>query len=346
MRIPHECSVEWRRFPAVAAEPHARAWLDLVELRGRDPKTIDAYGRGLNEFLIWLDGRSPTAVDELDAHTFIRHLQTRGNLRQLSTGGALKNATLQQKLTIVRLFYDDLLRRKLIAEHPLPRGRWSDNRRDRLRGVLPRDRRLPWIPDDDQWRSFLDAVRQAPLRTRLMTLLAYEGALRRETLVGLELGAVDLPNRLIKIRPEIVKGGRGYVVVFSTATANAYARYLPELKALASRSRRKNNRLFRSISDRNYGARLSPWSWNKIVGALAAQADLPRFSPHTFRHLRLTHMARAGFELLEIARYAGHRQLETTMIYIHLSGRDLGEKVARNLRIMEEQLAEVAEALA
>jgi integrase/recombinase XerD len=60
----------------------------------------------------------------------------------------------------------------------------------------------------------------------------------------------------------------------------------------------------------------------------------------------LTHLARAGFELLEIARYAGHRQLETTMVYIHLSGRELGEKVARNMRVLEEQLAEVADALA
>jgi integrase/recombinase XerD len=100
------------------------------------------------------------------------------------------------------------------------------------------------------------------------------------------------------------------------------------------------------LSDRNYGSGLSPWAWNKIVAALAAQADLPRFSPHTFRHLRLTHMARAGFELLEIARYAGHRQLETTMVYIHLSGRELGEKVARNMRIMDEQLRQIAETLA
>jgi len=57
-------------------------------------------------------------------------------------------------------------------------------------------------------------------------------------------------------------------------------------------------------------------------------------------------MARAGFELLEIARYAGHRQLETTMVYIHLSGRELGEKVARNMRIMDEQLRQIAETLA
>ncbi len=345
MPIPHDCRVEWHRFPAVAAEPSARAWLDLVELRGRDPKTIDAYGRGLNEFLVWLDGRSPVAVGEHDAYSFMRYLQSRGNLRQLSTGGALKNATLQQKLTAIRLFYDDLLRRKLIDEHPLPRGKWSDNPRERVRGVLTRERRLPWIPDESQWQRFLELVCHEPLRTRLMVLFAYEGALRRETLVGLEIGDVDLPNRLIKIRPEIVKGGRGNVVVFSAPTAKAYARYLPELKTIARRSCRKNDRLFRSVSDRNYGAGLSPWSWNKIVSALAAQADLPRFCPHTFRHLRLTHMARAGFELLEIARYAGHAQLETTMLYIHLSGRELSEKIARNLMIMEEQIAMVADAL-
>src|SRR5438309_461893 len=116
-----------------------------------------------------------------------------------------------------------------------PRSRPQDHRRVR-----------PWVPDDLQWQRFLEIVRKEPLRTRLMTLLAYEGALRRETLVGLEVGDVDLPNRLITIRPEIVKGGKGNVVVFSAPTANAYARYLPELKAVATRSRRMSNRLFRS----------------------------------------------------------------------------------------------------
>jgi len=96
-----------------AADGWPVGWVvsDLLDLRGRDPKTIEAYGRGLNEYLSWLNDRSPTAVDELDAYAFIRHMQTRGNLRQLSTGGTLKNATLQQKVTVVRLFYDDLLRR-------------------------------------------------------------------------------------------------------------------------------------------------------------------------------------------------------------------------------------------
>ena len=343
--LEHECAIEWRRFPVAASKPDARAWLELVELRGRDPKTVEAYGRAINEFLVWLDGRPHRGLGDADLYLFISHLRSRGKLRQLSSGAALKSSTLQQKLTALRLFYDDLIRRGIVEGHPLPRGTWSDNPRDRRRGPLAREYALPWIPNDSQWSQFLQVARHEPVRTRLMILLAYEGALRRETLVGLQVGDVDLPNRLVVLRPEIVKDRHANVVTFSRTTAKLYAQYLAEWKMIATRSRKKNFFLFRSLSDRNYGAGLSVWTWNKVVTALAARAELPRFTPHTFRHLRLTHMARAGFELLEIAKYAGHRSLETTMQYIHLSGRDLDVKVARNMQIMEEQIATVAHTL-
>jgi integrase/recombinase XerD len=47
--------------------------------------------------------------------------------------------------------------------------------------------------------------------------------------------------------------------------------------------------------------------------------------------LRLTHMARARMELHQIATYAGHASLETTMLYIHLSGVELTEAVTKSL---------------
>jgi integrase/recombinase XerD len=59
-----------------------------------------------------------------------------------------------------------------------------------------------------------------------MVLLAYEGALRRETLVGLQVGDVDLPNRLVVLRPEIVKNRHANVVTFSRTPAKLYAQYL------------------------------------------------------------------------------------------------------------------------
>ena len=58
-------------------------------------------------------------------------------------------------------------------------------------------------------------------------------------------------------------------------------------------------------------------------------AGVPRFSTHTTRHLCLTDLARMGWELHAIATFAGHRHTDSTLHYIHLSGRDLADKLAR-----------------
>jgi integrase len=52
-------------------------------------------------------------------------------------------------------------------------------------------------------------------------------------------------------------------------------------------------------------------------------------SPHTLRHLRLTDLARADWTLDQIAQYAGHQDLSTTLRYIHLSGRELAARFHR-----------------
>ena len=58
---------------------------------------------------------------------------------------------------------------------------------------------------------------------------------------------------------------------------------------------------------------------------------MPQFSTHTTRHLCLTDLARMGWELHAIATFAGHRSTETTLTYIHLSGRELADKLARGM---------------
>ncbi len=58
---------------------------------------------------------------------------------------------------------------------------------------------------------------------------------------------------------------------------------------------------------------------------------MERFTTHTLRHLRLTDLARAGWDVHEIAAFAGHRSIQTTLGYIHLSGRELVDKLERTL---------------
>ncbi len=94
--------------------------------------------------------------------------------------------------------------------------------------------------------------------------------------------------------------------------------------------------IFLSESRRNPAQPLSLVMWSKIVQALGQRCQLPRLSTHTTRHLRLTHLARAKMDLHQIALYAGHRSLETTMLYIHLSGVELTEAVTRSLAGFEQ----------
>lgn len=85
--------------------------------------------------------------------------------------------------------------------------------------------------------------------------------------------------------------------------------------------------MFLSESRRNHAQPLTLWTWSKVVRRLALAADVARFSTHTTRHLCLTDLARMGWEIHAIASFAGHRSTESTMRYIHLSGRELSERL-------------------
>jgi integrase/recombinase XerD len=60
----------------------------------------------------------------------------------------------------------------------------------------------------------------------------------------------------------------------------------------------------------------------------------------------LTDLARADWDIHEIGLFAGHRSIQTTLSYIHLSGRELASKLERGMaeihawrtRVMKERL--------
>ena len=247
----------------------------------------------------------------------------------LDSGSGLANATLQQRLVPVRLFFDYLIEEGLRDSNPVGRGRYTPGRGGgHDRGLVPRLTKLPWIPSERQWLDLLEVVRDEPDRNRLMLALAYDAALRREELCSLRTDDFDPAHRMIRVRAETTKTRRERVVPYSASTGVLLSSYLTH-RASVSRSR---GPLFLSESRRNYGRPLTLWTWSKVVRRVALAADLSRFSTHTTRHLCLTDLARMGWELHAIASFAGHRSTESTLTYIHLSGRDLAEKLNRGMQ--------------
>jgi integrase/recombinase XerD len=340
------------RWSALSSCPEAVAWLQVQADLGLAPRTIEAYARGLADYLAICqrDGHNPLTAGRAEIARYVRELAERPNHRgpnviALDSGVGLANATLQQRLVAVRLFYDHLIEEGRRETNPVGRGRYTPGHAfggQRERGLVPRFTKLPWIASDEQWRQILEAARVEPLRNRLMLALAYDAGLRREELCLLRSDDLDPAHRMLRVRAETTKNRRERVVPYSATSGVLLRHYLEERRVLGT----TRGPLFLSTSRRNRGQPISLWTWSKVVRTIALRADVPRFSTHTLRHLCLTDLARAGWELHAIATFAGHRSLASTLQYIHLSGRDLAAKLERSMaEVHAWRMAQVGEKL-
>ncbi|WP_329612514.1 site-specific integrase [Streptomyces brevispora] len=320
------------KWPVFRRHDQAAACLQIWSDLGRAPRTIEAYARGLGEYLLLCErsGVDPVTANRADVAVYVRELTSRphhrgANVISMDSGVGLANATIQQRLVPVRLFYDHLIEEGLRSSNPVGRGRYTPGRRrgGQAKGLVPRLTKLPWIPDEDQWLRILHVAQSEPVRNRLMLALAYDAALRREELCLLRTDDVDPSRRTLRIRAETTKTRLERVVPYSATAGVLLSQYLRH-RATLTRSR---GLLFLSESRRNYAEPLTLWTWSKVVRRIALEADVERFSTHTTRHLCLTDLARMGWELHEIATFAGHRQTDSTLQYIHLSGRELADKL-------------------
>jgi integrase/recombinase XerD len=99
------------RWPVVAACAEALGWLQVQADLGLAPRTIDAYARGLTDYLAICsrDGIDPLLGKRTDVAHYVHDLRKRTghrrtNVVSFESGVGLANATLQQRLVAVRLF--------------------------------------------------------------------------------------------------------------------------------------------------------------------------------------------------------------------------------------------------
>ncbi|MFQ3560177.1 hypothetical protein QZN11_25720 [Streptomyces gramineus] len=104
------------KWPVLGRHERAAEWLRVWTDLGRAPRAIDAYARGLAEYLLICerDDVDPMTAGRLNVAAFVKDLSTRpsrrgANVVVLDSGAGLANATLQQRLVPVRLVYDYLI---------------------------------------------------------------------------------------------------------------------------------------------------------------------------------------------------------------------------------------------
>ncbi|HEX8656651.1 MAG TPA: tyrosine-type recombinase/integrase [Hymenobacter sp.] len=334
-----------KRFPTLFSQPYSGEWLTEQEVRFT-PNTVSTYGYALVDYLRFcaIHAIDPPGAKRTDIVAYINDVSTRskfathampgkrpGYVRSTAHEG-FANATVRLRLATVRLYYKYLTEVEVSTKNPVHVGKCSTGKRayEGRRGEVARHEKDPWLPDETQWQAILGAASSEPIRNRFMLALAYDAGLRRGELCALEIGDVDPSRRLLRLRAETTKNYRAREVPYSQATGELYAAYLEHRRSLGQ----PPGPLFLSESRRNRGQPITFWTWSKTVQALGKRAGVPLLTTHTLRHLRLTDLAQANWNMPQIAAFAGHRSVATTMLYVHLSGRELSERFRQTLDSM------------
>jgi integrase/recombinase XerD len=280
-------NVPWELFPHIRVLPSAQEWLQLQANRQLSPRTVEAYGRSLEDLLRFCEWQEPPlsieAATKADLGLYVKDLVTRPNshgqqIIHLHSGSGFSDQTIQLRLTAARLYYDHLIETGKRSRNPVGRGKYTRRNgftvvrhplsADERPLVRRKPARQPWIPNDDQFKLLLSALAPESLRNQALFLLMYDGALRREEVVLLEITDIDWAHREVTLRPEICKNSSGRLVLFTQATGLRLRAYLEYRRQI----RPGFGRLFLSESDRNRASGITPEMINKIMRAIALRA--------------------------------------------------------------------------
>ncbi|MHC4859166.1 MAG: tyrosine recombinase XerC, partial [Planctomycetota bacterium] len=233
------------------------------------------------------------AVTPVHLRMWLAHLTERG----LGPGSRAR------MLSSARAFFRFLVREGAVERNPAT-GLRSPRRPHRLPHFLTTEEvgRLLDAPGDPDRHAVRD-------RAILETL--YSTGCRIGELESLDEADLDLRGGVARVRG---KGKRERLTALGGFAVEALRDWL------RLRLARLEGRAERALFLNRFGGRLSARSVSRLLKKYIARAGLSsRTSPHTLRHSFATHLLDAGADLRSVQELLGHKNLETTQIYTHVT---------------------------
>jgi integrase/recombinase XerC len=265
--------------------------------RRLSPLTTSAYLQDLAALVTWCDARDLADWAQVDT----QHVRL---FAAQSHAAGLAPRSVQRRLSAVRTFCGYLQREGQLRLNPA-----MDVRAPKAA------RRLPQTLDVDQMAQLLTApangAEDGDLEQRDLAImeLLYSSGLRLAELVGLDLLALDLADRTVRV---LGKGSKTRIVPVGRKAVTALRGWL---KVRAGLVPPDTPALFVGRKGRRLGAR----AIQLRIAAVARRRGLPiGVHPHLFRHSFATHLLESSRDLRGVQELLGHADISTTQIYTHL----------------------------
>ncbi len=276
--------------------------LHLKAQRNFARNTIKAYQFDLTEFNAYAAANRAAAPASLD------RLLMRGYIASISDRKVSRN-TLLRKISAVRSFIHYLLETGQLETDPFD-----------LITIPKKEKRLPRFMTEGEVGRLQDQNRPEEINAREKTYfhslrdyalfeLVYSSGLRRSEAAGLNIGDLDLYSGFARV---MGKGSRERLVPVGDKALTAIREYL------ATRPKPLAHGLPLFLNHKN--GRLTGAGIALIFRKMAKRARFVRpMNPHSVRHSFATHMLDHGCDLKSLQEMLGHKNLQTTEIYTHVS---------------------------
>lgn len=317
-------------------DPLVDGYLEFVAGRCR-PNTVRAVAFDLKVFFTVVD-RDPVTVTPPEVFEFLA--QQRGDrtvVRLADRESGLSARTIARRLSSVSGFYAYLVARgdTPVSVNPVPRGLQTRRAGGRTRMVplvrVPQT--LPRILSPGEVDALLGALRTA--RDRAMVLAMLLGGLRRCEVLGLRLSDVRVADRAVFVADG--KGGHQRLTPMANTFFTALGDYLHAERPAGI----DTDRVFVVLKRPRRGRPLTLEGLDEIIAGARARAGLERGTCHQLRHTCLTRLREAGMALEAVQAQAGHRSIESTRIYLHLTNDWLADQYRRASELIDVDTAEL-----
>ena len=195
-------------------------------------------------------------------------------------------------------------------------------------------RTLPKILDPHEVDALFGALRR--WRDRAMVEAMVLGGLRRCEVLGLRFE--DLRPGEGRVFIAEGKGGHQRLIPMAPRFFRSLSRYLENERPPEA----ETERLFVVLKGPRRGLALSEDGLDEVVRGARRRAGLAHASCHELRHTCLTRLREAGMALEAVQAQAGHRNIESTRVYLHLANDWLADEYLRAAQIIEASRAEAA----
>lgn len=298
----------------------------ICRLNHFSPKTENAYWSFAKQFILFHGKKHPAEMAGPEIEKFLIHL---ANERKLSLSS--QNLAFNSLLFL----YKKVLKKKFHIR--------KDYR-------VKRPQLLPTVLTKNEVKTIINLFEGAP---KLITELLYGCGMRKNEALKLRLNDIDLGNKIIYIKS--AKGNKDRIAVIPETLVGKLQQQLLRVENLFSKDLKKNFAgciLPDSIANKNPdAAKELQWqylfpakdlikdckkryhihesTYDKILQSAVMESGIrKRISAHTFRHSFATHLLEAGYNLRLIQELLGHASITTTMVYTHVTQKQIKDFVS------------------